>query len=107
MADAVNLAIVIDSLRRQGVFIILKRSRNLAEKYRILNKVIPDFSFWPAMAARKLIFIIERDFGIEMGVCPHYHIVGSKQYCSFSGKLFECTCSIPQPHCVWRDMKAC
>lgn len=52
---------------------------------------------------RGLIFLLQRDHGIDFGVCKHYLIESDKQFCLLTPEKFECNRVIPQKYCVPRD----
>lgn len=93
----------IDKIEKNDWIEPLRQCPDLKARYDKLVELLPETWLWSPMPARQLIFYLQRKYGLEFGVCPHYEIEGYKQYCSESGEKIECLCVIPQPYCKFRD----
>ncbi|HOB90250.1 MAG TPA: hypothetical protein PLN18_00900 [Candidatus Colwellbacteria bacterium] len=84
------------------------RGSNDNERLGILEKLLPETCSWPIMPARELIFRIQKEWGIDMDVCPFYFLEDDEsetQYCLYGGEKAECLCGQPCEKCVIRDQE--
>lgn len=76
------------------------------ERPGLLEKLLPETCSWLIMPARELVFRIQKEWGIDMGVCPFYFLEDDEsetQYCLHGGGAIECLCGQPCEKCVIRD----
>jgi len=83
----------------------IKACSSMRERYAKLHKLVPEVWELSPMSARMFIYYLAKDYGLDFGVCRFYSIKDGRQFCLFNGKdkPVECTCAIPQFHCVIRD----
>lgn len=82
---------------------VLQKSPCLEERYKKLMELSPEIMTWSPMIARMLVFHLQSEYKVDLGVCEYYSIDDYRQYCSHGGEKYECLCVIPQPFCVFRD----
>ncbi|MFH1841486.1 MAG: hypothetical protein ABH800_01870 [Candidatus Nealsonbacteria bacterium] len=97
---------VLEKIRENGYVKTLRQCQDLKERFDKLTELFPETYRWDPITARQLVYILQKKHDLDFGVCPFYQMKGKKQYCIIDGKPIECTCIIPQPHCVFRDRKS-
>ncbi|MCL4406119.1 MAG: hypothetical protein M1586_02020 [Patescibacteria group bacterium] len=95
-------------LRRLGGVEELQRALYPQERLELLVKYLPQIRGWPPFPARELVFRLQRDEKVDMGVCSFYSLSDDKedeeQYCLHGGGKVSCLCPQPwQGLCVIRD----
>ena len=82
---------------------VLKQCKSFKKRYEKLMDLLPETIHWDPISARKLVFYLHKQYGLDFGVCPFYIMEGDIQYCTVDGEKAECLCTIPEAYCVFRD----
>ena len=93
----------------------LQGCQTLKERYQKLVSFLPEIRKLFPSIQNQLFFHIQRDFGINLGVCEFFEIKGLKykrdndnseeiverdQYCTHGDRKDTCSCRVPQLFCV-------
>ena len=88
----------------EGLVHIL-RDQPLRKRYLLMGGLFLTFS--PPLdrsSQKRILYLISREYDIDLGVCPYHEVGEDGQYCFLDGVRMRCRCSIPEPkHCVFRD----
>ena len=77
---------------------MLQNCTTLKKRYKKLSELLPEVSKWEVgIARRQLIYFIQKDLKVYLGVCDFYWVSDHQQYCWLIKGV--CTCNIPQPSC--------
>lgn len=102
MRNRVGLAM--EEIAHNGVVDLLQKCPSLEKRHELLIEFLPEIKNWrPLIIKRQLIFYVQHNFQIDLGVCDHYLVDDYYQYCRISGSKTLCNCVIPQGFCRSRD----
>ena len=82
----------------------LKGASCVLKRYEMLDKLVPEMISWREGERFNFLTALAEE-GIDAGLCKYYSLEGGKTFCSIKKRKVECTCSIPQIHCVIRDCR--
>lgn len=100
-----RVAEALGKIEANGGIQALRGCQTLPERYDMLAKLVPEYLSWDITIARQeLIFHIHHRFCVDLGVCDHYRVNEHEQRCLNGGENNECTCLMPQPYCILRDI---
>lgn len=91
-----------EKLSSNGYVDILQSCTTLEERYRRLSGFLPEVAGWElSIARRELIYYIQKDLNVHLGVCDFYWVSEHKQFCLITKE--PCTCDMFHLSCHYLE----
>lgn len=85
---------VFGKIKKHGLAVALQECPTIEDRHKKLLDLFPEIKGFLNIARKQLYYFLQKDFGVDLGVCEHCTVGDHRQRCGINYDV--CYCDIPQ-----------